>query len=640
MERQVCSRNVVLKGVMSIKSQLPRPPSISSQTSPSAFLLSTLTSQLPQLSTSPTSSSTIPALHLVPGLLQEGMPLLIHPPVLASAGVTPFVGMMAVLLVALVLLSLALNRLRQSLLVGYFVCGVAAANSGLLARFGGSGLHERMEGLADTGVVLLMFTLGIEFSFSELKHLRRAALLGGSVQVGLTALVIGFIGWRMGLNLPHAAILAVAVALSSTAVSMKTFQDLGINASPAARTSLGIAIFQDLLVIAFMLLLPVITGEGGGSILGALAATAGYSSAFILLSWLLGRYLIPELLHAVSRTRSRELFTLTVLALCVGVACLASAMGLSPALGAFVAGLVVSGSIYSHRVLADVLPFKDLFLTLFFVTVGLTIDLNVLAEHGWAVLGCTLGLLLLKSGILALATRLLTVPLRSAALTVAALASMGEFSLVLMAKARESIGWNESFYQVFVISTALSMALVPTLMRAAPTVAEWLEKHFNIKPAKATQADLSVSRRTKTLTDHAILCGYGLVGQKLHESLSRAGINCLIIELNVDTVRQLKRQGVPVLFADASHRETWELTRVSAARLVTFTFPDSIACAAAMLHLRELAPKVTVMARVKFASDADKLRECGIEHIIRDEMESASAIVRTAEEIFQVIGEE
>ncbi len=559
-------------------------------------------------------------------------------PLVASAGVSPFVALLALLLVVLVLLSLALTRLRQSLLVGYFVCGVAAANSGLLGWLGGTHLHERMDGLAETGVVLLMFTLGIEFSFGELKHLRRAALLGGGLQVGLTALAVGCIALAMGLNAPHAVIVAVAVALSSTAVSMKTFQDLGIPASPAARTSLGIAIFQDLLVIGFMLLLPVLTGENDGSkgVLATLAGTAGWACTFIALSWLLGRYLIPELLLAVSRSRSRELFTLTVLALCVGVACLASAMGLSPALGAFVAGLVVSGSIYSHRVLSDVLPFKDLFLTLFFVTVGLSIDLGVLIDNGWWVLGCTLGLLLLKGLILGLACRVLHVPLRSAALTVSALASMGEFSLVLMARARESIGWNESFYQVFVVSTAVSMALVPTLMRAAPNVAEWLEKHLHLKSSKQALPDLSITQKTKRLADHAILCGYGFVGRSLHEALAKAGIDCLIIELNVDTVRHLKRQGVPVLFADATHRETWDLARVAAARLVAFTFPDATTSANAMPHLRELAPNIPVMARVKFATDAERLRDCGIEFIIRDELESAAAIVRTAEELYQV----
>ncbi len=565
------------------------------------------------------------------------MPTLTH--LLASSGVTPFVALLAVLLVALVLLSLALTRLRQSLLVGYFICGVAASNSGLLEWIGSSGLSERMDGLAETGVVLLMFTLGIEFSFSELKHLRRSALLGGSVQVLLTALVTAALALFMGMAAAHAAVLAVAVALSSTAVSMKTFQELGIPASPAARTSLGIAIFQDLLVIGFMLLMPVITGEAGRDkgVLGSLAVTVGYATAFLVMSWLLGRYLIPELLHAVSRSRSRELFTLSVLALCVGVACLASALGLSPALGAFVAGLVVSGSIYSHRVLADVLPFKDLFLTLFFVSVGLTIDLSVLLDYGWWVLGSTLGLLLMKGIMLGIACRALQLPLRSAAITVAALASMGEFSLVLMAKARESLGWNEAFYQVFVISTALSMALVPTLMRVAPSLAEWLEKRFHLKACKAAPQDQSISQKTKSLSDHAILCGYGFVGQRLHEALAKIGIDCLIIELNVDTVRRLKRQGVPVLFADATHHETWELARVADARLVAFTFPDTSTAANIMPHLRELAPDITVMARVKFASDADRLRDCGIEHIILDELESAAAIVRTAAEIYQVM---
>jgi CPA2 family monovalent cation:H+ antiporter-2 len=187
-----------------------------------------------------------------------------------------------------------------------------------------------------------------------------------------------------------------------------------------------------------------------------------------------------------------------------------------------------------------------------------------------------------------------------------------------------------------VVSTALSMALVPTLMRAAPGVAEWLEKRLRLKSARP-QPDLSVLQKTKTLADHAILCGYGVVGRQLHEALARAGIDCLIIELNVDTVRQLKRQGVPVLFADAAHRETWDLARVAEARLVAFTFPDATASANAMPHVRELAPDIPVMARVKFASDAEHLRACGIEFIIRDEMESAAAIVRTAEELYQVV---
>jgi CPA2 family monovalent cation:H+ antiporter-2 len=554
---------------------------------------------------------------------------------LASAGVTPVMGLLAVLLVLLVLLSLALTRLRQSLLIGYFVCGVAAANSGLLEWLGGDGLRERMDAFAETGVVLLMFTLGIEFSLSELKHLRKAALLGGGLQVGLTVLVTWIAAWGFGMDASHAMVLAVAVALSSTAVSMKTFQDLGIPASPAARASLGVAIFQDLLVIGFMLLLPVVIGSDQQSLRSALLSTLGKAVAFLALAWVLGRYLIPQLLHAVSRTRSREMFTLTVLALCVGVACVASVLGLSPALGAFVAGLVVSGSIYSHRVLADVLPFKDLFLTLFFVSVGLTIDVHVLLRHGAWVLVCTLLLVVVKAMIMGIAARALRMPLRSATLAVAALASTGEFSLVLMAKARESIGWDDSFYQVFVLSTALSMALVPTFMRFAPTLADKLEKHLKLRKRKAGAVDASVSEKTKSLSDHAILCGYGVVGQRLHESLAKAGINCLVIELNVDTVKRLKRQGVPVLFADATHRETWELARVAEARLVAFTFPDAVGASTALAHIKDFAPDITTLARVRFNADRERLEQCGVQIIVQDEVEAAAAVVREAESLYE-----
>jgi CPA2 family monovalent cation:H+ antiporter-2 len=313
----------------------------------------------------------------------------------------------------------------------------------------------------------------------------------------------------------------------------------------------------------------------------------------------------------------------------------ASVLGLSPALGAFVAGLVVSGSIYSHRVLADVLPFKDLFLTLFFVSVGLTIDVHVLLRHGAWVLVCTLLLVVVKAMIMGIAARALRMPLRSATLAVAALASTGEFSLVLMAKARESIGWDDSFYQVFVLSTALSMALVPTFMRFAPTLADKLEKHLKLRKRKAGAVDASVSEKTKSLSDHAILCGYGVVGQRLHESLAKAGINCLVIELNVDTVKRLKRQGVPVLFADATHRETWELARVAEARLVAFTFPDAVGASTALAHIKDFAPDITTLARVRFNADRERLEQCGVQIIVQDEVEAAAAVVREAESLYE-----
>jgi CPA2 family monovalent cation:H+ antiporter-2 len=559
------------------------------------------------------------------------------PPLIASTGFSPLLTILAVLLVALVLMSLALTRLRQSLLIGYFACGVAAANSGLLERFAGSEVRERMEIFAETGVVLLMFTLGIEFSLAELRHLRRAAFVGGGLQVGLTVLLVALAAWFGGFGVVPSVVLGVALALSSTAVSMKAFQENGLSASPAARVSLGIAIFQDLAVIAFMLLLPALSGNGGTA--GMLMRTVGLAVVFLGCVWLLGRHVIPHVLHAVARTRNRELFTLSVVTLCVSVASLASILGLSAALGAFVGGVVVSGSIYRHRIMADVLPFKDLFLTLFFVSVGLCVQLDALLRHWPWVLAFTAALLLVKGLLMALVARVLGMSLRSSVLAVAALASSGEFSLVLMARAREFMPWPDAFIAVFVMSTALSMALVPSLMQGASRLAAMLETRWGSRARKATSPDLSSGQKTKRLSDHVILCGYGPVGQRLHEALLRAGQECLIVELNVDTVRRLKKAGVPVLFADATHRETWELTRAAQARLVAFTYPDAQMTCAAIAHVREFAPAVTVLARVKFESDTEALQQARADHIVHDEGESADAMVRVASGAFDTMQE-
>lgn len=276
-------------------------------------------------------------------------------PLAAAGEISPLFGLLTLVLVGVVLVSLVLQRFRQSLLVGYFLCGVLLANSGLLDWVGAdSGDLDR---LADLGVILLLFTLGLEFSFKEIKHLRRVALLGGGLQVGLVGIVAGGACVLFGFPFPVAIALAVAIALSSTAVSIKAFHDLGMADSPAARVALGVAIFQDILVIFFMIILPPLLGQGDGEMAVGIVVAVLKGVLFLCACWFLSRHGIPQILHAVARTRSRELFTVTVVGLCAAVAFGAVQLNLSAALGAFAAGLVVSESIYSHRVLADILPF-------------------------------------------------------------------------------------------------------------------------------------------------------------------------------------------------------------------------------------------------------------------------------------------
>jgi CPA2 family monovalent cation:H+ antiporter-2 len=552
----------------------------------------------------------------------------------AGSGVTPFFGMLAMVLVLAVFVSLAVVKLRQSLLVGYFLCGIFIANSGVLVLVGVSPDDPMIANLGELGVILLMFTLGLEFSLAELRHLWRVALIGGGVQVALTA-SIATAGARLaGLGWPEAIVLSVAIALSSTAVAMKSFQEIGQPNNPGARVALGVALFQDILVILFILLLPAIYGTNDGSTIGQIAWALAKGTLFLGAAILLGRHGNTALLHAVARTRSRELFTLTIIGTCAAVALAGEALDLSLALGAFAAGLVLSESIYSHRILSDILPFKDLFLTIFFVSVGLMIDLGALLDEWAFVLVGTIAILTVKGAIVFGVTRLLRLPLRPALLTTASLASTGEFSLVLLKKAGGFQPFAPAVEQLLLACTAITMGLVPSLMRGSGPLGRWLEKRGIASGPQRIPAGLAPSKAVREISDHAIICGYGPVGKALNESLRSCDVPTLVLELNAQTVRELKDGGQPVLFADAAHPEALDLAGIERARFVAFTFPAVAITLAALPVVRDKNPGILVFARAKFQAEVELLRAHDV-HVIQDERESAIAMIEAAMGAYQ-----
>ena len=549
---------------------------------------------------------------------------------LASAGeISPLFGLLTLVLVGVVLVSLILQRFRQSLLVGYFLCGVLLANSGLLDWVGaGSGDLDR---LADLGVILLLFTLGLEFSVKEIKHLRRVALLGGGLQVGLVGIAAGGACVLFGFPFPVAIALAVAIALSSTAVSIKAFHDLGMADSPAARVALGVAIFQDILVIFFMIILPPLLGQGDGEMAVGIVVAVLKGALFLCACWFLSRHGIPQILHAVARTRSRELFTVTVIGLCAAVAFGAVQLNLSAALGAFAAGLVVSESIYSHRVLADILPFRDLFLTIFFVSIGLLIDLGEVASSWALISSATLMILTIKFGAGFLAAKRLGVGLRPCLLAAGALASTGEFSLVLFERVADFGVFNAwpEVEQILLVSTAIGMGLVPGIMRFVERMAPVLERRGWFDGKADLPLELTPEGEREALSGHVIVCGYGPVGRVLQQALAKCNIGALILELNADTVHEMAGKGVLGLFADARHPESLEMAGVERARGIAFTFPDVDAAIAGMRLARQRNPEILVYARAKFTEEADRLREEGADHVFHDEQESGQALIKS-----------
>ena len=401
----------------------------------------------------------------------------------ASNEVAPVVALLGMVLGSVIVMSLVLVKARQSLLVGYFLCGLILANTGATAWLGDSP-DQAISILAELGVVLLMFTLGIEFSLRELMHLKKVVMGGGGAQMLLTTLVGMGVGWFFGLTGPVVLVVGFAMALSSTAVSIKSFQDMGQPDSPGARMALGVAIFQDLAVIFFMVVLPTIVGAGAGGI-APVCFALGKGVLFLGLCWVLSLYVVPHLLHAVATSRSRELFTVTVVGLCAVIAWGANWFGLSLALGAFAGGLVVSESIYSHKVLADVLPFKDLFLTVFFVSVGLLIDLEAVWHSWWAIGLGVMGIILVKGLIVLGLAHWMGLRVRQALMAGAALSSSGEFSLVLLGRAADLGGLDPELEQILLACTAITMALVPTLMRGAGPLSKALEGWSIFQPRQA-----------------------------------------------------------------------------------------------------------------------------------------------------------
>ncbi|MDB4507950.1 cation:proton antiporter [Akkermansiaceae bacterium] len=543
----------------------------------------------------------------------------------AGNEVAPVVALLGMVLGSVVIMSLILVKARQSLLVGYFICGVVLANTGA-TRFLGDAPEEAITMLAELGIVLLMFTLGIEFSIRELMHLKKIVFGGGGVQMAVTTVVGMLIGWGFGMSGPSLLVVGFAMALSSTAVSIKSFQDLGQPDSPGARMALGLAIFQDVAVIVFMVLLPSLVGDDAGGMM-PIFWSLGKGILFLGLCWALSLYVVPPLLHAVATSRSRELFTVTVVGLCAVIAWGANWFGLSLALGAFAGGLVVSESIYSHRVLADVLPFKDLFLTVFFVSVGLLIDLRIILDSWWIIGLGVLVILLIKGTIISLIGGWMGLRLRQSLVAGAALSSSGEFSLVLLNRAADLGGLTPELEQFLLACTAISMALVPTLMRRSAPFAQVLEGWSFFKK-KECREELKLSSEIEALSDHVIICGYGPVGQALHEAMDRLSVPVVILEMNAATVRDLHQRGVRVMFADATNEETMKLAKVDVARAIAFTFPEPKLAIAGVRSARALNPGIVTYARAKFTNGVLDLKKEGVHHIFHDEVTSGKAMVK------------
>lgn len=560
---------------------------------------------------------------------------------LASGGpnaAPPFFTLLTVVFMGIIAIALILAHFRQSLLAGYFICGVILANCGILDHIPNSDVS--IQALSEVGIILLMFTLGLEFSIDELKHLRKTALVGGGIQMFICTAAFGLgLHYATGMDMSHSLTVGAIMGLSSTAVALKSFQEFGLSGTSGAKMAVGIALFQDIAAIMLVAIMPQIFAATPDSWETALNIGMAVLRGLVFLgaAWLIGHYLLPRIMLAVARTKSRELFTLMVFAICSGIAMLASLLGLSIALGAFTAGLFVSSSYYSHRVLSEVLPFKDLFLTIFFVSAGLLIDIDDLWEHIGHVATFAAFVLAIKFVACIVAASFLKIPGRMGIMASTALTNVGEFSLVLIPFMQEITPIPALVTTNVYAIAAVSMGMTPLLMKAARKLTPLLVRIPGLKTKRERLSVETMITRVEGIKNHAIICGYGPVGRRLHESLSQYGIPCIIIDLNADTVKTLLNDGHLAFLGDIQHQITMDLAGIRTARLIAFTFPDPAPALSTYMQIKGANANITVIARVKFRSEVASLHHAGIANVIHDEMETGAAAVRLAKLSFDII---
>lgn len=525
----------------------------------------------------------------------------------------------AIIVVAGLIGGLIAQFLRQPLILGYILAGI------IVGPFTGgvtvSDVHD-IELLAEIGVALLLFGIGLEFSLKELKPVRKIALIGTPIQILLTmglGLAIGQLwGWE-----PITSIwLGGLIALSSTMVVLKTLMSQGRLGTLSSRMMIGMLIVQDLAVVPLMIILPELDSlDSGLPVLGLAALKA---AAFLFVMIFVGTRVIPRLLAWIASWNSRELFLLAITAIGLGVGYVTYLFGLSFALGAFVAGMVLSESDYGHQALSDIIPVRDLFGLLFFVSVGMLFDPMFLLENALTILALvvvvSLGKGLIFGGLAVAFGYGNIVPLAVGL----GLFQMGEFSFVLARVGLNTDSIDADLYSLVLTAAVVTMVMTPIVSSLATPLYGLRQRWFKHEPLQ------TINLPATGLRDHVVIAGGGRVGQYVAQVLQRLGQAFVIVELDHRRVMQAREEGFPVIFGDASQAVVLEATRIEAASVVLVTTPDIITTGAIVDQVRHLSPGVHIVARAEGVEQMRALHEQGVYEVVQPEFEAGLEITRQA----------
>lgn len=515
---------------------------------------------------------------------------------------------------------LILQRLKLPSILGFLLTGIIIGPYGLSLI---KAVHE-VEVLAEIGVILLLFVIGMELSIKQLRSMQKTVFYGGFLQVGLTVVVTSLIYLFLGFSWNEAVFVGFLFSLSSTAIVLKILQDRNEITAPHGRNALGILIFQDIIVVPMMLVTPILAGESANVGLEILELVIKFVLV-IAITYVSARYLVPRLMFAIARTKSKELFLLTTITICFAVAFLTAEAGLSLAFGAFLAGLVISESDYSHQATSIILPFRELFTSFFFISIGMLLDLGFFAAHAPVILLLVVVVFFIKGAIAAAAAAFLKYPKRTIILTGLALFQVGEFAFILSRVGIEFGLLSPVMNQYFLSVSIITMLLTPFVLMYSEKLSDIILRSGNWNKT-APGAIAEVHEDLEGMEDHLVIIGFGINGTNLARAARHSNIPYVILEMNAETVKREKANGEPIIFGDAVHEHILESVHIQKARVVVIAISDPKATKAIISNIRNLSQSIYTVVRTRYVKEIDTLLALGADEVIPEEFETSIEI--------------
>ena len=520
---------------------------------------------------------------------------------------------MSIILITAVIVLLIFNKLKLPTMIGLFITGIVLGHV--------INNTEMISSLSELGVIFLLFIIGLEFSVEKFSAIRRYALIGGILQVVLTTVLVAFLGLVLGMNLNSAIFFGFLVSFSSTAIVMKLMQQKHITHSIQGRVTLGILIFQDIAVIIVILITPLL---GGQSIeLGTLPALIMKAVGLAIIIIVGAKWFIPLALRDAAKTKNRDLFMLLTLFICMGTTFATSLIGIGPELGAFVAGLLISNTEYSHQTLGYIQPFQDVFMSLFFISIGLMVNLHLFLYNIVIIVILTVVILAIKFTATLITGMALKLPTKVSVSIAILLSQIGEFSFVL---AKEGMKYNlisNEFFSVFLGVSILTMSATPFMEKLTPKIVSAVSRFDYFKVDSDLKSLPEELEDGDEIEDHVILVGMGLNGKRMAKACSQFKIPYRIVDMNPTIVENQQALGIPIIYGKASNESVLKELNITSALCIVISASTYEETLKTIDTARRLNPDIHIIVRTKYLRNIDEVIEAGADEVIPKEFETS-----------------